>query len=165
VIRRIVISLSALSALATLVLGVASFWRGIPADTLWISSLPDGPQFQWALVRGTLHAVYSDRYDKPVTAETKEALAGFYFKKTTVGGNPLMGTRLATGVGIPFWSAVLVLAVYPAVALYRGPIRHRRRRNANLCVRCGYNLTGNVSGRCPECGDPLPEKERDRRPS
>jgi hypothetical protein len=25
--------------------------------------------------------------------------------------------------------------------------RHRRR-----CTECGYNLTGNVSGRCPECG-------------
>ncbi len=23
------------------------------------------------------------------------------------------------------------------------------------CQRCGYDLTGNVSGRCPECGKPL----------
>ena len=23
----------------------------------------------------------------------------------------------------------------------------------NLCRWCGYNLTGNVSGRCPECGE------------
>jgi hypothetical protein len=23
---------------------------------------------------------------------------------------------------------------------------------ADACDRCGYNLTGNVSGRCPECG-------------
>jgi hypothetical protein len=22
------------------------------------------------------------------------------------------------------------------------------------CVHCGYDLTGNVSGRCPECGEP-----------
>lgn len=26
--------------------------------------------------------------------------------------------------------------------------RHRRGH----CRKCGYNLTGNVSGRCPECG-------------
>ncbi len=26
------------------------------------------------------------------------------------------------------------------------------RRNLNLCRQCGYDLTGNVSGRCPECG-------------
>ncbi|MCG3125532.1 MAG: hypothetical protein CHACPFDD_00356 [Phycisphaerae bacterium] len=25
-------------------------------------------------------------------------------------------------------------------------------RNVHCCVQCGYNLTGNVSGRCPECG-------------
>ncbi|MBN2448588.1 MAG: hypothetical protein JXO22_17815 [Phycisphaerae bacterium] len=23
------------------------------------------------------------------------------------------------------------------------------------CERCGYDLTGNVSGRCPECGEPI----------
>ena len=26
------------------------------------------------------------------------------------------------------------------------------RRAAGLCNRCGYDLTGNVSGACPECG-------------
>ena len=24
-----------------------------------------------------------------------------------------------------------------------------------LCRKCGYNLTGNMSGRCPECGQPI----------
>jgi uncharacterized membrane protein len=28
----------------------------------------------------------------------------------------------------------------------------RRDRPAHLCAGCGYNLTGNVSGICPECG-------------
>lgn len=28
----------------------------------------------------------------------------------------------------------------------------REARKGHLCHRCGYNLTGNVSGRCPECG-------------
>lgn len=30
----------------------------------------------------------------------------------------------------------------------------RRLRNGE-CVRCGYNLTGNKSGICPECGNPI----------
>jgi len=30
--------------------------------------------------------------------------------------------------------------------------RRRRRRERGLCVRCGYDLTKNESGRCPECG-------------
>jgi hypothetical protein len=29
------------------------------------------------------------------------------------------------------------------------------RRQMGLCVRCGYELTGNVSGICPECGTPV----------
>ena len=28
----------------------------------------------------------------------------------------------------------------------------RIEENAGLCATCGYNLTGNVSGVCPECG-------------
>jgi hypothetical protein len=23
------------------------------------------------------------------------------------------------------------------------------------CCECGYDLTGNISGRCPECGTPI----------
>lgn len=26
---------------------------------------------------------------------------------------------------------------------------------AGACASCGYNLTGNISGRCPECGTPV----------
>jgi 7-keto-8-aminopelargonate synthetase-like enzyme len=33
--------------------------------------------------------------------------------------------------------------------------RRRAEREARgFCRRCGYDLTGNVSGRCPECGTP-----------
>jgi purine-cytosine permease-like protein len=28
----------------------------------------------------------------------------------------------------------------------------RRRRRGGFCRHCGYNLRGNVSGVCPECG-------------
>jgi hypothetical protein len=28
------------------------------------------------------------------------------------------------------------------------------------CRRCGYNLTGNASGICSECGTPIPEEQR-----
>jgi hypothetical protein len=31
-------------------------------------------------------------------------------------------------------------------------VRDRRRAWPGQCVHCGYNLTGNISGRCPECG-------------
>ena len=28
----------------------------------------------------------------------------------------------------------------------------KKQSLVGLCKECGYNLTGNVSGRCPECG-------------
>ena len=31
----------------------------------------------------------------------------------------------------------------------------QRRTPPGFCVQCGYNLTGNVSGVCPECGSPI----------
>ena len=32
----------------------------------------------------------------------------------------------------------------------------RQRRQKVLCRHCGYNLTGNISGVCPECGTSVP---------
>jgi hypothetical protein len=48
----------------------------------------------------------------------------------------------------PLWIP-LVLAAAPTVILWR---RDRHRPPPGHCQKCGYNLTGNVSGRCPECG-------------
>lgn len=31
-----------------------------------------------------------------------------------------------------------------------------------VCGRCGYNLTGNLSGQCPECGTPLSGRAKSR---
>ncbi|HUN80371.1 MAG TPA: hypothetical protein VMV81_02565, partial [Phycisphaerae bacterium] len=31
-------------------------------------------------------------------------------------------------------------------------VKIARRISNKLCFYCGYNLTGNVSGVCPECG-------------
>ena len=53
---------------------------------------------------------------------------------------------------VPVWLVVALLFVYPAVAFLRGPVRRRRRLRHNQCLECGYSLTGNMTGRCPECG-------------
>lgn len=56
---------------------------------------------------------------------------------------------------IPAWCMLAVAApllVYPAVVFVRGPYRRYCRRRKGCCLQCGYNLTGNVSGICPECG-------------
>jgi hypothetical protein len=56
----------------------------------------------------------------------------------------------------PFGAAVMLMvaAVCVVPTIWRF-IVIRRRRNSNACVQCGYSLTGNTSGRCPECGRPV----------
>ncbi len=53
----------------------------------------------------------------------------------------------------PLWLPVVLLAAYPALAFARSPRRRWRRRREGRCLACGYDLTGNTSGVCPECGE------------
>ena len=51
-------------------------------------------------------------------------------------------------VAMPLW-LILAVAAAPAAYLWR---RHRRYPKSH-CQSCGYDLTGNTSGVCPECGE------------
>lgn len=67
--------------------------------------------------------------------------------------SPLWG---GVGVVVPLWALALVFAVLP-MRTARRMIRARRRQPGS-CPRCSYNLAGNVSGVCPECGTAIPKK-------
>ena len=60
-----------------------------------------------------------------------------------------------TRLGLPLWALVPVFSVYPMITLVRRT-RARHRRMQGRCAACGYDLTGNVSGVCPECGRTAP---------
>ena len=47
---------------------------------------------------------------------------------------------------------VFALACIPALALVRNKSEHRNRLRRGQCIGCGYDLSGNVRGACPECG-------------
>lgn len=70
-------------------------------------------------------------------------------------GVPGGSTVSLTAIRFPTWPVVVLLFVYPVVALLRGPLRRRRRRRRGQCENCGYDLTGNTSGICSECGAEL----------
>jgi hypothetical protein len=53
----------------------------------------------------------------------------------------------------PFWFALLLSLILPAVWVGR-ILRDRRRRRGGLCPACGYDLRGS-EGVCPECGTPI----------
>lgn len=76
-------------------------------------------------------------------------------------GNGIRGTRPVLGV-VAFGEAIGVagnLAAWLIVSLaalvgWESMARWRNRRQLHFprCANCGYNLTGNISGACPECG-------------
>jgi len=58
-------------------------------------------------------------------------------------------------VVVPIW----MLFVASAIASTLFHRRARRERLIGCCPNCEYNLTGNTTGVCPECGAPTPTKE------
>jgi hypothetical protein len=68
----------------------------------------------------------------------------------------LVAERTAKSVAHGIWVLVIYLAFVPAVMLlfvYLDQIAVIEARG-DFCSNCGYDLTGNTSGRCPECGTP-----------
>lgn len=65
-------------------------------------------------------------------------------------------------IDVPGWVGILpLLILLIVIARIR---RLKRNRKLNLCPRCGYDLTGNISGICPECGNavkksPVPARQ------
>lgn len=71
---------------------------------------------------------------------------------TTQVWRPSMARRV---IVMPLWMC-LVLPVVPTAVLFW---RDRRRIPPGHCRACGYNLTGDVSGVCPECGGRITDAE------
>ena len=61
------------------------------------------------------------------------------------------GRMLGEWVVIGSATALGVLLA-PQVLAIPATILAQRRRKRGQCLSCGYNLTGNASGVCPECG-------------
>ena len=57
-------------------------------------------------------------------------------------------------VMLPTWFVALATAILPVAWLRRERRRRLRafRAARACCLACGYDLTGNISGVCPECG-------------
>ncbi|MHC5108401.1 MAG: hypothetical protein ACYTHJ_00815 [Planctomycetota bacterium] len=63
----------------------------------------------------------------------------------------------ALGMGVLSALVVLTMLIGFMERVFR-PVRTEVRRQVlarglPICIRCGYDLTGNVTGSCPECGD------------
>jgi hypothetical protein len=61
------------------------------------------------------------------------------------------GASRSHEITVPLWYLLAPGFLAPALAAARIRWTHKRRL-AGHCPSCGYDLTGNVSGVCPECG-------------
>lgn len=131
-----------------------------------------GPDAHGLVVRGGGFLVHYWRYtDNPPSRDKRVGIRPFLLYETEVkhGATALMyswanpcphrltvegtnGTLVTTYFELTLWLPLLAIAAYPAVVFLRGPVLRWRRQRKGLCVACGYNLTGNVSGVCSECG-------------
>lgn len=78
-----------------------------------------------------------------------EKSSDWHFMRPMIGG--LLGS-----------SVILIVFLGPVIGVLIAALLMKRidRDHAyppGTCRSCGYNLTGNVSGRCPECGQEIPK--------
>ena len=92
---------------------------------------------------------------------TRSTLLGFWCGGIP-GWSPPGGpatTAISWGMIGPIWPLIVSSIALPTLYL-TGHRRRRghRRQSLGLCHDCGYNLTGNTSGTCPECGTTIAVK-------
>lgn len=75
-------------------------------------------------------------------------------------GGQRFGTVVFDGIVAPFWFLILLLCIPPFFWVLR-TWRLKRRKAANRCLHCGYDLRASV-GQCPECGAPIPQSPNSR---
>lgn len=84
-------------------------------------------------------------------------LPDFAFTWNTTARSGLPGFTLYrySIIRFPLWIPALLMIITPIRSAINGPIMQRRRKKRGECLHCGYNLTGNTSGVCPECGSDI----------
>jgi hypothetical protein len=86
-----------------------------------------------------------------------EPKAGIGFRRPSKWVHPINPTcRMYT---VPMWILFFAFLLPSGILVLtdRSP-----KSSFNDCYTCGYNLFGNISGTCPECGTPIPKKTLER---
>jgi hypothetical protein len=94
---------------------------------------------------------WGDASMQPGTATYHQA-AGFGVYAFNGVAGPQSINLLAYAVELPCWLLESVAALLPIQFTVRS-FRRRRLAQHDRCRNCSYNLTGNTSGVCPECGN------------
>jgi len=96
-----------------------------------------------------------DEFDFTVANQTSFSYAG------PDGSESFYGLIRTVDLKIPIVFVCILLMAYPGISLLRGHLRISTRQSLGLCLSCGYDLTSNESGICPECGAPVESRTED----
>jgi hypothetical protein len=147
------------------VLAVAAFAILPLSIALWHKSHGSPEQYRWEVTHASSLRIYlregvcslrllslpdtrASRSDFRATLEYNPTPNRRSFLLTSVR----QGAYRITWIVFPFWFSTVVLTIAGVTPIVRGPVRRQWRRWRGACVWCGYDLWGNRSGRCPECG-------------
>ncbi len=86
----------------------------------------------------------------PVLHAILHGVRGSWFQVAGASG----GITIAVGV---------VVAYIPSHLIFKSLRWETFEYDGSYCLECNYNLTGNVSGICPECGRPVANASADSR--
>ena len=114
------------------------------------------------LYRGYVSVAYHSRLDKNYDLVRRNVyIRGVRLKRYEFSGRdsrfgPGVYYARVLSIRSPLWIPFLAFSMAPLIALAR--LSLKRRWNPVHCGSCDYNLTGNISGICPECGTPIADE-------
>lgn len=121
------------------------YWAGTMVGDRWLVTVN----------RGRLHLFHNDRmyitgslFDLDVSIDAR-AWGGFGFCWPTITKSTTWSGLPTARYMIPFWLVLIAVAIPTAWFSYRD---YQLRPRRGFCDQCGYDLTGNTSGVCTECG-------------
>ena len=174
-IRKLFLWSCLLASTSMLLLGVFTWSKPIAHEwQYWRADLPGYVSWKLTLQHGELEVVHSITMGTPVDKPNP-------FRPATSAGRdwilirwehvadyidewsypPKTYPRTTISFSVALWPLLLFVLVYPSVTVVK-LIRRRSRLRSGHCENCGYDLTGNVSGTCPECSTPVPQAARPR---
>ena len=156
-IRKVLIVILTILAICSAIFCVISFFRTI----LWTNqdyySYPDIQHWYYSVVfrQGMLELNYTKRVPSSEPwINWRVEIRYFKLGHQRTATLDEIGQR-SYWLWLPIFPLFVLFSIFPLYAFIRGPYRRYCRRKKGLCLKCGYNLTGNVSGVCPECGEKI----------